>query len=119
MVTNDFDYVNSRGLDIVKSLKWMNVKQRCQYFTTTLMFKCIHGLAPTYLVDNIVMNCDVNGINTRSHPMNVYVPHVSSPFAERSFGYVGAILWNLLPSSLKDVNNLIGFKYALKHHILV
>ena len=36
-----------------------------------------------------------------------------------SFGYVGAILWNLLPSSLKDVNNLIGFKYALKRHILV
>ena len=58
LVTNDFDYVNSRGLDIVKSLKWMNVNQRCQYFTTTLMFKCIHGLAPTYLVDNIVMNCD-------------------------------------------------------------
>ena len=29
------------------------------------MFKAIHGLAPTYLSDRIVMTFDVNGYDTR------------------------------------------------------
>ena len=88
----------------------MTVKQRCMYFTAILMFKCIHGLAPSYLVNDIIMNCDVNGINTRSHPMNVYVPYASSQFAKRSFKYSGAVIWNDLPAFLKEMYNLSGFK---------
>ena len=96
----------------------MNVKKRCDYFTCILMFKCIHGLAPNYLVDDVVMNFDVNGMFTRSHDMNVYVPYVSSQFAKRSFKYSGAILWNELPSFLKDLHNISDFKRHLKCHIL-
>jgi len=118
IVTNNFDYVNCRSEAIIRNLRWMNVKQRCRYFTLTLMFKCIHGLAPSYLVDNVVMNFDVNGMTTRTHAMNVYVPSVSSQFAKRSFQYCGAILWNDLPGFLKDLNDYNGFKFYLKKHIL-
>lgn len=119
LITNNFDYINSRGVNIVKNLKWMTVKQRCMYFTAILMFKCIHGLAPSYLVNDIIMNCDVNGINTRSHPMNVYVPYASSQFAKRSFKYSGAVIWNDLPAFLKEMYNLNGFKRKLKDFILL
>ena len=118
IVTNNFDYIHCRGINIVNDLKWMNVKKRCDYFTCILMFKCIHGLAPNYLVDDVVMNFDVNGMFTRSHDMNVYVPYVSSQFAKRSFKYSGAILWNELPSFLKDLHNISDFKRHLKCHIL-
>ena len=118
IVTNNFDYINCRGINIVKSLRWMNVKQRCKYFTITLMFKCIHGLAPSYLSDEVVMNCDVNMRNTRSHPMNVYVPSVSSQFAKMSFKYAGAVAWNDLPFILKDIHDYYNFKSRLKQYIL-
>ena len=118
LITNNFDYVNCRGIELVKMLKWMNVKERCQYFTINLMFKCIHGLAPSYLANNVTMKFDVNGINTRSHPMDVYIPYVSSQLGERSFQYIGAKLWNMLPSSLKDVYDFNDFKFKLRNFIL-
>ena len=52
-------YVNFRGMDIVKMLRWMNVKQRFQYFNIILIFKCIHGLAPQYLCNNITIACEI------------------------------------------------------------
>ena len=55
IITNQFDYINVRGIDLVKSLGWMSVKQRYEYFYLLLMFKCIHGLAPNYLCNHIIM----------------------------------------------------------------
>ena len=49
IVTGNFDYVHSRGIDIVKSLFWMNVRQRRNYFTLLMVFKCLNGIAPRYL----------------------------------------------------------------------
>ena len=39
------------------------------------MLKSIHGLAPTYLSDTIVINADINEYNTKgAHPGNVHQP---------------------------------------------
>ena len=120
IVTNNHDYINCRGIDIVHALKWMDVKMRRNYFTIILMYKCIHGLAPNYLVDEIIMNFDVNGMSTRSHNMNVYVPCISSSqVTNKSFKYSGAILWNGLPSFLKDLHDLNDFKFKLKRYLFM
>ena len=37
------------------------------------MFKSIHGIAPTYLTDRVVMNFDVNGYDTRGSDMELYL----------------------------------------------
>ena len=49
IVSGKYDYVNTRGIELVKSLQWMHVHQRRDYFMSILMLKCIHGLAPDYL----------------------------------------------------------------------
>ena len=41
------------------------------------MFKAIHGIAPTYLSNRIVMNFDVNGYDTRGSEMELYLPTLS------------------------------------------
>ena len=48
-IEDDFDYVHVRGIAIVKNLKWRNVIQRRDYFVTLSVFKCIHGILPSYL----------------------------------------------------------------------
>ena len=62
IITGEIDYIHVRGIDIVKNLKWMNVIQRRDYFVALSMFKCIHGMSPSYLSDCITM---YNGIAVR------------------------------------------------------
>ena len=55
-ITGNFYYIICRGIDLVKSLNLYTVCDRRGCFLTSLMFKAIHGIAPTYLSDRIVMN---------------------------------------------------------------
>ena len=51
ILTGNFDYVNTRGIDLVKNLGLMNVTQRRDYFMIIMIF--IHGLVPDYICDEI------------------------------------------------------------------
>ena len=53
ILTGTYDYVNTRGIDLVKTLGLMNVSERRYYFMIILMFKSIDGLVPNYLCDEI------------------------------------------------------------------
>ena len=76
----NYDYINTRGIDLVKRLNWMTVRQRITYFTVSQMFKCIHGLAPQYLCNGIVMECEANARFTRSlQSNNVHIYHFLEP----------------------------------------
>ena len=77
ILTGNFDYVNTRGIDLVKNLGLMNVTQRRVYFMIIMMFKSIHGLVPAYICDEITMQRDITVRTTRSTVNNnVHVPHI-------------------------------------------
>ena len=119
IICNNFDYINTRGIDLVKQLKWMNVNERFLYFERLLMFKCIHGMAPDYLTNNIVMDIEVRNVNTRTHDMNVYIPFPKNELAKRSFYYSGGKNWNDLRDNVKEVINIDGFKIKLKRNLSI
>ena len=63
---------NCRRIDIVKSLNLYTIRERRNYFLTTLMFKLIHGIGPHYLSDRIDMHFHSHGFDTReTGSMNV------------------------------------------------
>ena len=71
----NYDYIHTRGIDLVNSLKIQTIRQRRDYFLSVLMFKAIHGLAPHHLCNDVTMIVDVHGYNPRSSEnMNFYVP---------------------------------------------
>jgi hypothetical protein len=117
IIEKNFDYINCRGLELVHKLGWMNVRERFFYFQTLLVYKCIYGLAPDYLTNNVTMEIDINGVNTRKHPMNLYLPIPDSEFHKSMLFYRGASCWNDLPGFLKDCSNINDFKRLLKCHI--
>ena len=43
ILTGNFGYINTRGIDLVKNLGLMNVTQRRDYFMLITMFKSFHG----------------------------------------------------------------------------
>ena len=87
IITGDFDYVHVRGIDIVKNLKWMNVFQRRGYFVALPVFKCIHGMSPSYLSDCITMYKEIAVRDTRASTSSnlVIVSHATLALFEKSF----------------------------------
>ena len=75
IMCKNHDYINTRGIDLVNSLKIQTIRQRRDYFLSVLMFKAIQGLAPLYVCNDVTMIVDVHGYNTwSSENMNLYVP---------------------------------------------
>ena len=99
IIIGDIDYVHVRGIVIVKNLKWMNVIQRGDYFVALSVFKCIHGMSPSYLSDCITMYNEMAVRDTRaSSSCNlVIVPHAPLALFENFFAFRGPATWNALP----------------------
>ena len=79
ILTGNCDYVNTRGIDLVKTLGLMNVSQRRDYFMIIMMFKYINGLVPYYICDEITMQRDITVRTTRSTVNNnvgAYMCHI-------------------------------------------
>ena len=110
LITGNFDYINCRGIDLIKSLSLYTIRERRDYFLTILMFKAIHGIAPTYLSDRIVMDFDVNGYDTRGSDMDLYLPTLHKDAYRNSFMYMGGKLWNELPEFVQNSRNIESFK---------
>ena len=119
IVSKNYDYINVRGHDLVKQLKWMDVNQRIHFVIATLMFKCIHGNAPYYLQNKITMLQDINKYQTRSTTnYNVLIPSIRTSLYKQSFSFNGPFVWNNLPNHLKQSVSLSSFKYNYKKHFL-
>ena len=88
LITGNFDYINCRGIELVKSLNLYTIWDRRYYFLTILMFKSIHGIVPTYLSGRFVMNFDVNGYDTRGSDMELYLPTLRKESYRNSFMYI-------------------------------
>ena len=104
---------------MVKQLGLQTVAERRDYFLSKLTFESIHGLAPDYLSNRIVMRLDIHPYRTRSaNSSDVYPPRVKKEIFKRSLEYAGAIAFNSLPSRLKESADLETFKRNYRRHFL-
>ena len=120
IITGNFDYINVRGIDIVKRLQWMNVIERRDYFVALTVFKCIRGMAPTYISDCITI-CNevaVRGTRNSTSANLLTLPYASLDILNNSFAYRDPFIWDDLPHDIRKCATLSCFKTALKAHIL-
>jgi hypothetical protein len=113
IITNNYDY-KIRGIDIVKSLKWMNVSERARYFTCVLIFKCLHNLTPFYLQNDLCFKKDMSDRHSKRFKHDVFIPPFVSTFKDKSFFIQGSKEWNNLPHDLKSIQSLQQFKNSYK-----
>ena len=74
IVTGNYDYVTTRGTELVRRLRWMCVTQRRDYFMSILMYKSIRGMAPAYLCNEITLHSEIAERTTRSVNVSVIRP---------------------------------------------
>ena len=102
---------------VLKELNWLPVSSMLSLRDAILAFKCVKGLAPSYLADKFPTRSSVHSVNTRNkHKLSI--PRYKSAAGQRTFFYRAVTLWNSLPCGVTDNITLAGFKRDLKNHLL-
>lgn len=98
-------------------LHWLPVQYRIDFKLLLLVYKSLHGLAPTYLSDLLIGY--KTGRTLRSSTQNLLkVPRTKlSQKGDRAFGVVAPKLWNSLPPHVRDADSVHVFKVQLKTHL--
>ena len=68
-----------RGIDIVRSLGWLNVKKRYCLLSCCLTYKSLNNLAPYYLSDLVSSVSKYHTVSTRNAATNtiiIYINHL-------------------------------------------
>ncbi len=80
------------------------------------MYNCSQGNAPQYLIDLLTPKVSKRSLRSSVSCEGCYeVPfNKKKTFSDRSFCTVGPKLWNNLPASLRNCENVVNFKKHLK-----
>ena len=99
-------------------LHWLKIEERIKYKVSMLMFKCLHNLAPQYLID-ITIFAYHQDLNLRSRNNFVLPTRMSriTMVHTGSISSMGPRIWNSLPIAVKNTNNLDVFKSRLKTYL--
>ena len=100
-------------ITILSSLHWLPLQQRIKYKVLLFVFKCLRGLAPSYLSELISVKQTESNCELRSQGKLLQVK-TTNKFGDRAFSVYGPVLWNNLPNHLKNITELKEFKKQLK-----
>ena len=103
---------------VLNRLHWLPVVFRIRFKILLLVFKCLNGLAPVYLIQLLSPYSPSRELRSSSQLMLAQ----SASFtvnACRSFNVSGPRLWNSLPMHIKECSSLSVFKSKLKTHLFI
>ena len=110
--TRKFDHVTP----VLQKLRWLPVSYYLTYTVGALAFKCVKGLAPSYLSDRFVTRSTVHDRNTRNKDY-LNIPAYQSAAGQRTFLYRAIKLWNSLPRAITAADSLCTFKKKLREFL--
>ena len=107
-----FDHITP----VLRELRWLPVTSFLKYTLGVLAFKCVKGLAPSYLCRRFKTRASVHNRNTR-YKNTLNIPAYKSASGQRTFLYRATSFWNSLPCEIRECNNLPIFKRLLKEFL--
>ena len=106
-----------RVTPLLQELHWLSVPDRITFKLATLVFRCMHGLAPAYLAQTLNRAADVDS-RRRLHSGSsaaLLVPITRRrTLGDRAFAVAAAKVWNSLPTTLTSQSSLLTFRQQLK-----
>jgi len=102
-------------------LYWLDVTDRVRFRLAVLMYRCLHGTAPPYLMDSCTLTAEVTGrqhLRSATQRKLVVPRYRLNSFGRRRFSVAGPSTWNSLPDSLRGPElSLDTFKRQLETYI--
>ena len=102
---------------LLRDLHWLRAPERIKFKLAVLVYRCIHGLAPTYLTDelNLVADVDTRPELRSSSTTDLLVPRTNrSTIGDRAFPVAAAKVWNELSSTVTLSPSVAVFRQRLK-----
>lgn len=99
---------------ILINLHWLPVEFRITFKVLLLVYKALHGLAPSYISD--LLNFKTYSRSLRSSCKEYLVVPRSrlKTYGDRAFSIAGPKLWNDLPLEIRKCASVATFKQSLK-----
>lgn len=103
---------------ILCDLHWLPIRYRINFKIILLTFKAIHGLAPKYISDLVVIKSSTYNLRS-ADSLFLSVPHINTKktLGDRAFTIAAPKLWNSLPVELRQINSIFAFKRQLKSYL--
>jgi len=106
---------------LLRQLKWLPIREQIEMKISIMVFRCLHGSAPSYLSDRLVEHSITRpGLRQRPGSARKLVEpkalHVRS--GQRSFSVAAPKIWNSLPDDVKTSSTLSYFKSSLRKYLL-
>ena len=98
---------------VLAELHWLPVKSRIDFKVLLHTFKAIHGQTPGYVSSLIERRHLRPGLRSSGLTLQMPITHLRG-YGDRAFSSIARRLWNSLPSSIREIDNLDHFKASLK-----
>ena len=102
---------------VLFDLHWLPIRQRIQFKLLLLVYRCIHQLAPAYLMDLVVPYVPARSLRSAEQNLLTVKRYNLERFWRRSFSVAGPSLWNAPPSAIRNSISLSAFRSRLKTHL--
>ena len=108
-----YDHVTS----LLKDLHWLRVPERIDYRLALLVYRCLHGIAPSYLANELTRVADQESrqrLRSSSTATLIVPPTRLSTIGDRAFPAAASRVWNTLPPLVTSSQSLPVFRKRLK-----
>ena len=92
-----------------RQLHWLKAPEQINYKLALLVHKCLQGVAPSYLADDLCRPADVearHSLRSASSPSLVVRRTRLSTYGDRAFPVAAWQVWNGLPHHVSDVTSV-------------
>ena len=92
-------------IPVLRDLHWLPIHQRIVFKLETMVYKCRHGLCPSYLAEDCIL---LSANRSRQHlrsagRLELLIPRTRTvTFDPRAFAVAGLGVWNSLPPALRE-----------------
>ena len=105
---------------VLKSLHWLPVTYRIDFKILLIVYKALHGLAPSYLSDCVSRYEPARPLRSSTADLLDVPPQNKfkiQKYGQSAFCFYGPTAWNNLPLYLRRANSVDSFKAQLKTHL--
>ena len=105
----------------LSALATCSTEDPVQTMPSDVLYKALHGMAPDYLRElcRSVSEDDARSSLWSLECGDLIVPRAATKFGDRAFAISGPLMWNSMPTTVRNSSTLSNFKSALKTHLFI
>lgn len=105
---------------VLSDLHWLPIRARIDFKILMNVHKAVHSAnAPAYLKDLCSPYTPTRTLRSSSVPHLLSVSRTKRKIGDRAFKTYACNIWNKLPQSLRDFDDVLSFKNHLKTHFFI